>query len=64
MSAPRVRIAAPRGGTRLEWTVFEWNTQAIALYERLGGKVLADLRVYRLDRAALETIAAGEPPVV
>jgi GNAT superfamily N-acetyltransferase len=48
------REAARRGCGRMEWAVLDWNTPAIAFYQRLGAQHLYDWQVYRLDRAALE----------
>ncbi|MDQ6842001.1 MAG: GNAT family N-acetyltransferase, partial [Actinomycetota bacterium] len=42
--------------------VLDWNTPAMALYERLGGKVLSDWRIYRLDGGALTWVASGGEP--
>jgi GNAT superfamily N-acetyltransferase len=53
------QITVERGGVRLEWVVLDWNIPAIALYERLGGKILSDWRIYRLDRSALSEFASG-----
>lgn len=47
------REAVRRGCGRLDWAVLDWNTHAIAFYERLGARPLADWRLYRLDGAAL-----------
>ena len=47
------REALRRGCGRLDWAVLDWNTHAIAFYERLGARPLADWRLYRLDGAAL-----------
>jgi GNAT superfamily N-acetyltransferase len=55
-------ITIERGGARLEWAVLDWNTPAMALYERLGGKVLSDWRIYRLDGGALNWVASGDEP--
>lgn len=51
------RVALERGCGRFEWTVLDWNTGAIGFYESLGGKVLPDWRVVRLDRAGIESLA-------
>jgi len=51
------RIAYERGCGRLEWSVLEWNTSAIAFYERAGAGVLPDWRICRVTGAALEGLA-------
>jgi GNAT superfamily N-acetyltransferase len=53
-----VREAERRGCGRMEWVVLDWNTYAIAFYERLGAQYLHDWRLYRLDRASLEQLSA------
>jgi GNAT superfamily N-acetyltransferase len=53
------REAVRRGCGRLDWAVLDWNTQAIAFYDRLGGRPLDDWRLYRLDGAALAALGAG-----
>jgi GNAT superfamily N-acetyltransferase len=46
------QIAVERGCGRLEWSVLDWNRDAITFYERLGAIPNSDWTVYRL---------AGEP---
>jgi len=40
-------IAKARGAGRLEWSVLDWNADAIAFYEKLGARVLPDWRLCR-----------------
>ncbi|HEY2901466.1 MAG TPA: GNAT family N-acetyltransferase [Polyangia bacterium] len=42
------RIAEARGAGRLEWTVLDWNADAIAFYRRIGADVLPDWRLCRV----------------
>jgi len=42
------RVAAARGAGRLEWTVLDWNANAIAFYESFGARVLPDWRLCRV----------------
>jgi GNAT superfamily N-acetyltransferase len=42
------RLAQARGCGRLEWSVLDWNANAIAFYERFGAKVHAEWRICRL----------------
>ena len=51
------RIACDRGCGRFEWAVLDWNTPAIAFYERLGATVRPDWRVVRMTGEALERMA-------
>lgn len=34
---------------RIEWNVLDWNTPAIAFYEKTGAKILKDWQVAQLD---------------
>lgn len=43
-----VRIAKARGSGRLEWAVLDWNSPAIAFYERMGARLLTDWRLCRI----------------
>ena len=42
---------------RLEWSVLNWNTPAIELYENLGAVPTREWTVYRLSGKALERLA-------
>ncbi len=55
------QMAAERGCQRLDWAVLDWNEPAIAFYEQLGAEPLDDWTTMRLDRAAIESVAAAEP---
>lgn len=39
---------------RIEWNVLDWNTPAIAFYEKSGAKVIADWRVVQMDANGIE----------
>jgi GNAT superfamily N-acetyltransferase len=39
---------------RIEWNVLDWNTPAIAFYEKSGAKVLEDWRVVQMDESGIE----------
>lgn len=41
-------LAIERGCGRLEWSVLDWNADAIAFYEQIGAMVLPDWRICRL----------------
>lgn len=43
---------------RLEWSVLKWNTASIGFYDALGGHALDEWTHYRLDGAALQTLAS------
>ncbi|MFZ5895294.1 MAG: GNAT family N-acetyltransferase [Myxococcota bacterium] len=42
-------IALSRSCGRFEWSVLDWNENAIAFYERFGAKVLPDWRICRIE---------------
>lgn len=42
---------------RLEWSVLDWNREAIDFYEKQGAAVLDDWRICRLDGTALWRLA-------
>lgn len=44
------RIAEERNAGRYEWSVLDWNRNAIDLYENMGGRILDEWRIVRLDR--------------
>lgn len=50
-------IAIERQCERLEWAVLEWNELALNRYRALGGQVLSDWRLMRLDGEALKRLA-------
>lgn len=39
---------------RIEWNVLDWNTPAIAFYEKTGAKILNDWQVVQLDENGIE----------
>ena len=48
-------LAAERGCGRFEWSVLDWNENAIRFYERMGAVVMPDWRICRI---AGDTLAA------
>jgi GNAT superfamily N-acetyltransferase len=56
------RLACERGYGRFDWTVLDWNEDAIRFYEKLGAEVLPDWRICRLTGDALERYADGDRP--
>ena len=51
---------AAHGYSRLEWSVLDWNSDAIAFYRSLGAQPMQEWTVFRLTGAPLA--ALGEPP--
>ncbi len=54
------RLAVARGCGRFEWSVLDWNVNAIRFYERMGATVMPDWRICRVTGAALEKFGAGK----
>ena len=50
-------LALERGCGRLEWSVLDWNADAIRFYESLGAKAMDDWTVYRVTGDALNTLS-------
>lgn len=50
-------VAVERGCARLEWSVLDWNELAHGFYRGLGARPLDEWTVWRLDGAALATLA-------
>lgn len=46
-------LAVERGCGRFEWSVLDWNHNAIAFYEKMGAAVLPDWRICRVAGDAL-----------
>ena len=49
-------IAAARNAGRYEWSVLDWNRNAIELYERVGGEILQEWRIVRLDQQGIRSL--------
>ena len=45
--------------SRLSWSVLEWNTDAIALYDAVGGRPLTEWIGYRVCGSELSALAAS-----
>ena len=52
------RMAAERGYGRFEWSVLDWNANAIRFYEGMGATVMPDWRLCRLSGDALQRFGA------
>jgi GNAT superfamily N-acetyltransferase len=51
------RECLDNGYTRLSWAVLDWNTDAIALYDAIGGRPQAEWIAYRLSGPGLAELA-------
>ena len=50
------KIAVERGCGRFEWSVLDWNTDAIRFYEGFGAKAMDEWTVFRVEGDALEEL--------
>ena len=53
------QLAVARDCGRFEWSVLDWNTPAIDLYESFGARPQSEWTTYRLTGQALLDFAAG-----
>ena len=51
-------IAVERGYGRFEWSVLDWNSNAIRFYEKMGATILPDWRICRITGDALQRFGA------
>jgi GNAT superfamily N-acetyltransferase len=50
-------LAVARGCGRFEWSVLDWNENAIRFYEKMGATVMPDWRICRVTGPALQAFA-------
>lgn len=61
--ATLARECVDNGYTRLSWAVLDWNVDAIALYDAVGGRRQSDWITYRVSGPELSALAdASAPP--
>jgi GNAT superfamily N-acetyltransferase len=53
------KLAVERDCGRLDWSVLDWNVNAIAFYEKIGATVLPDWRICRVTGNSLQELAEG-----
>ena len=53
-------LAVERGCGRFEWSVLDWNANAIGFYERMGATVMPDWRICRVTGDALRDLGGGK----
>ncbi len=51
------QLAVERDCGRFEWSVLDWNANAIAFYEKLGATVMPDWRICRVTGQTLHKLA-------
>jgi GNAT superfamily N-acetyltransferase len=59
MLAALAALAVERQCGRFEWSVLDWNANAIAFYEKMGAAVLPDWRICRVTGDALAALASN-----
>ncbi len=55
--ATLARECLDHGYTRLSWAVLDWNVNAIALYDRVGGRPQSEWITYRVSGPELSELA-------
>jgi hypothetical protein len=53
------QIAVERGCGRFEWSVLDWNENAIQFYKGVGADVMPEWRICRVAGDALSALASG-----
>lgn len=56
--ATLARECVDNGYSRLNWAVLDWNTDAIALYDAVGGRQMSEWITYRVSGPELSALAA------
>ena len=59
--AALARECVDNGYSRLSWAVLDWNADAIALYDSVGGKQLSEWITYRVSGSDLSALALESP---
>lgn len=59
--AALARECVDHGYSRLSWAVLNWNVNAIALYDAVGGKPQTEWTTYRVSGPELTTLASEDP---
>jgi GNAT superfamily N-acetyltransferase len=57
--ATLARECVENGYTRLTWAVLDWNVDAIALYDAVGGRQQSDWITYRVSGPELSDLASS-----
>ena len=52
------KLAVERNCGRLEWSVLDWNSPAIAFYKGIGADILDEWRICRVTGDSLPTLAS------
>ena len=60
--ATLARECVDAGYTRLQWAVLDWNVNAIALYDAVGGHPQSEWITYRVSGSELSALASESDP--
>ena len=60
--ATLARVCVENGYSRLSWAVLDWNTDAIALYDAVGGRPMTEWITYRVSGPELSALAGSADP--
>jgi GNAT superfamily N-acetyltransferase len=55
--ATLARVCVENNYSRLSWAVLDWNTDAIALYDNVGGRPMREWTTYRVSGPELSALA-------
>ena len=58
--AALARECVERGYSRLSWAVLDWNTDAIDLYDSVGGRPMTEWITYRVSGPELSALASRD----
>ena len=58
------QLCVERGYSRLSWAVLDWNSDAIALYDAVGGRPMSEWIAYRVSGPELSALADSTPPLI
>lgn len=59
MLARLAKLAVERNCGRFEWSVLDWNENAIRFYKRMGATVMPDWRICRVSGDALKVLGGA-----
>jgi len=55
------KLCVENGWSRMQWTVLDWNTPSIDFYKSLGGEMMDEWKLVRLNGDALSQLARAKP---
>jgi GNAT superfamily N-acetyltransferase len=55
------KLCVDNGWSRMQWSVLDWNTPSIDFYKSLGGEMMDEWKLVRINGAALASLAKAKP---